>query len=253
MSEEWRYVLAAMLGVCMAAGFCVAAAELVWMFRRKALHRAALREMALSLSPVPPHMLLTFLLSGVWAALFATAYAIAPLHLPMSLPVLLVCLLLTDFAYYWEHRCAHRVPWLWRAYHAMHHGAPQYTVATAYRVSPLSYFLAPAFYLPLVLIGFHPLLVAMLQQCCFHWQAWLHTEMVGELGWLDRWFNTPASHRVHHSDAPEHRDRNLGAITLWWDHLFGTYAAPSEAIVYGIADTPAPRSLLDLYTSTWRN
>src|SRR6476659_3716209 len=178
MSEVWRELLAAALGICIAAGLVVALLELAWLRRHGRLDRAALREMALSLSPVPPHMVMSFALAGVWTALFGSAQHLAPWHWSLSAPVVAVAALATDFAYYWEHRCAHRVGLLWRAYHAMHHTAPQYAVATAYRVSPFSQLLAPAFYLPLVLLGFHPLLIVLLQQCCFHWQAWLHTEMV---------------------------------------------------------------------------
>ena len=35
--------------------------------------------------------------------------------------------------------------------HAVHHGSPDYTVATAYRLSLVNQFVAPLFYLPCVL------------------------------------------------------------------------------------------------------
>jgi sterol desaturase/sphingolipid hydroxylase (fatty acid hydroxylase superfamily) len=253
VSDAWRELLAAALGICIAAGLVVALLELVWLRRHGRLDRAALREMALSLSPVPPHFAMSLALAGVWTALFGTAHHLAPWHWPINAAVVALAAVATDLAYYWEHRCAHRIGLLWRAYHAMHHAAPQYAVATAYRVRPFSQLLAPAFYLPLVLAGVHPLLVVLLQQCCFHWQAWLHTEMIGELGWIDHWFNTPAAHRVHHSAALAHRDRNLGAVTLLWDRAFGTFATPSRDVEFGIAAVPAPRTWLDLYRAPWRH
>lgn len=33
--------------------------------------------------------------------------------------------------------------------------------------------------------------------------------MIGSLGKFDQWFTAPAAHRVHHSSALEHKDRNL--------------------------------------------
>jgi sterol desaturase/sphingolipid hydroxylase (fatty acid hydroxylase superfamily) len=233
VSFEWRYALAAMLGVCIAAGLFTALVELIWMARRGTLTRASICEMGRSLRPVPLLVLTSFALAGTWTALFTTAQTLAIAHFPVNAWTVLAALLAVDFSYYWEHRCAHKVGLLWRLYHRTHHSSPDYTVATAYRVNALSQFLAPAFYLPWVLLGFHPLLIVVLQQCAFHWQAWLHTELIGELGWPDRWFNTPAAHRMHHSVAPEHADRNLGAITLVWDRVFGSYVNSSSQIQYG--------------------
>jgi sterol desaturase/sphingolipid hydroxylase (fatty acid hydroxylase superfamily) len=58
-------------------------------------------------------------------------------------------------------------------------------------------------------------------------------------GW--RVGDTPAVHRIHHSTALNHQDRNLGAITPIWDRGFGTFAAPHETVDHGIAGV-APRA-----------
>ena len=108
------------------------------------------------------------------------------------------------------------------------------------------------FYLPWILLGFDPILVLGFQLFAFHYQAWLHTETIGPLGWLDRWLNTPANHRMHHSRARQHRDVNMGAILMIWDRLFGTYAAPEEAIRHGIPGVVPPESALALYLDPWR-
>jgi sterol desaturase/sphingolipid hydroxylase (fatty acid hydroxylase superfamily) len=250
--SDWRYALSALIGVCVAAGIVLGCNEIVWLRRRGQLDRERLREMAFSLSPLPLNIVVTLAMTGVWAALYSQAHAFAVANLPVNAITMLLALLAVDFSYYWEHRCAHRLPWLWGLYHAIHHSSPDYTIATAYRVSCINQIFSPAFYLPWILVGFHPLLIVAWQLVAFHYQAWLHTEMIGELGVLDAWFNTPAVHRVHHSSAPEHRDRNLGAITLLWDRLFGSYARPSAALRYGIAEVAPPRSLLGLYVDPWR-
>src|SRR5688572_5547421 len=105
------------------------------MRRRGRLTRAALREMFLSLSPLPPNVLVSIALSAWWVFVYSEAarFAIAPVT--TSLAMLLPALLLADLCYYLEHRTAHRLRPLWMLYHAMHHSSPDYTVATAYRVS----------------------------------------------------------------------------------------------------------------------
>jgi sterol desaturase/sphingolipid hydroxylase (fatty acid hydroxylase superfamily) len=253
MSADWKALLAMALGIVVACAFVTAVAELLWMARERRLTRAAWREMGLSLSLVPPNAAFALLTAGVWSSLFVEAQALAPRPLPVNAATVLLAFLAVDFSYYWEHRCAHRLRWLWNLYHAAHHSSPDYTVATAYRVSFLNQLLAPAFYLPWVLLGLHPLLVVSLQLVAFHYQAWLHTEWIGPLGAADRWLNTPAAHRLHHSAALAHRDRNLGAITLLWDRLFGTFAAAASIERYGIPGAPPPRTALAIYLQPWRS
>ena len=55
------------------------------------------------------------------------------------------------------------------------------------------------FFTPLFLLGFNPAsVVAVIGQNLLY-QYWLHTELIGRLGWFDRVFNSPANHRVHHA------------------------------------------------------
>jgi sterol desaturase/sphingolipid hydroxylase (fatty acid hydroxylase superfamily) len=206
----------------------------------------------MSLSLVPPNVLATILAGGAWAAIFLAAEARAWRPIEFGGPAAIAAFVAADLSYYWEHRCAHRVTLLWRLYHAAHHSSPDYTVATAYRVSFLNQLLAPAFYLPWVLLGLPAVLVLAFQLTCFHYQAWLHTESIGRLPWLDPWLNTPANHRVHHSTAARHRDRNLGAVLMAWDRLFGTYARPEEGLHYGIAGREAPDRWWEIYVQPWR-
>lgn len=251
-SIDIEVLLSLAIGMCIAAGLVIAAEEWRWLTKRGALTPAAKREMRLSLSLLPPNALMSVLMTPVWGAIFLGAMHAAPVHLELNAFTFLLAFLVADLTYYWEHRCAHRVPWLWRLYHAQHHSSPDYTIATAYRVSFLNQILSPAFYLPAVLLGFSPLLILGFQLVCFHYQAWLHTEMIGPLGFLDKVFNTPANHQIHHSIDARHRDRNFGAVLMIWDQLFGTYAPPAPALKYGIPGVPAPQSWLRIYLNPWR-
>ena len=240
------------VGFCMAAGLLAAWEEWKWMRATGRLTPRAKREMGMSLSLVPPNVLVTLFAGGVWSAIFLAAETRAAWHVEFGWLAAIAAFFAADVSYYWEHRCAHRVSVLWRLYHAAHHSSPDYTVATAYRVSFLNQLLAPAFYLPWVLLGLPAILVLAFQLTCFHYQAWLHTESIGRMPLLDPWVNTPANHRIHHSTADRHRDRNLGAVLMIWDRWFGTYAAPEDGLEYGIAGREAPRGWWDIYLQPWR-
>jgi len=247
-----KLAMSGVIGAAITAGLVVAVAELGWMSAAGRLQRANVKKMLQSLSPLPPNIVVSALMVPVWAQIYATASARAPMELPIGAATILLAFLAADLSYYWEHRCAHRVRPLWGLYHAIHHSSDAYTVATAYRVSFLNQLLAPAFYVPWILLGFEPLLIIGFQLLAFHYQAWLHTELIHRIPCLDAWLNTPANHRMHHSRADRHRDVNLGAILMIWDRLFGTYARPEDNLEYGIPGVAPPRSYLAVYTEPWR-
>lgn len=248
MTHDWHVVLAAAIALSIGAGVAIAIEELLWMKRRGRLTGAARREMAMSLSPLAPTVLVTLGLSGWWLFVYTEVARFAPVHFGQSLAALLPALLLVDLCYYVEHRCAHRLGPLWMLYHAVHHSSPEYTVATAYRVSFANQFIAPLFYLPCVLAGFEPLVVAGLQVFTIHYQAWVHTRAIGSLPLLDAFLNTPGNHRMHHDIAMPASGVNFGGIFVIWDRLFGTYAAPRAVRGFGIAGRPAPGNWRELYT-----
>jgi sterol desaturase/sphingolipid hydroxylase (fatty acid hydroxylase superfamily) len=67
---------------------------------------------------------------------------------------------------------------------------------------------------------------------------------------IEKWVISPAMHQIHHSDKPEHFDRNMGGSLAVWDRLFGTLYIPkqNEAINFGIgAETADFRSLAVIY------
>lgn len=247
-----RFVLSCFIAAALTAGIVVARAEWKWLKARGELTGDALRKMGLSLSALPPNVLVTVLMTPVWHAIYAMAATHAVIELPLTLLLIPVALLAADFSYYWEHRCAHRIGLLWALYHAYHHSADRYTVAVAYRVSFLNQLLAPAFYMPWILLGIDPLLMISMQLFVFHYQAWIHTELIGPINGFDSFFNSPMNHRAHHSQAGKHRLANLGGITLVWDRLFGTYVRPQQPFRYGIAGEAAPTTILGLYTKPWR-
>jgi len=89
--------------------------------------------------------------------------------------------------------------------------------------------LFPGSDVPIVLAGFHPLLVVSAFGIVLAYQQWIHTETITKLGWFDAVFNSPSNHRVHHATQPEYIDKNYGGILIIWDRLFGTYQKEGEA------------------------
>ncbi len=144
-----------------------------------------------------------------------------------------VALVGVDFIYYWWHRTSHRVNLLWAA-HAVHHQSEDYNLAVALRQAVLTPFTSLPFSLPLAMVGVPPLAYIAADSLSTLYQFWIHTELVGRLGPLEKVLNTPSHHRVHHARNPEYIDRNYGAILILWDRLFGTFAPERARPIYGI-------------------
>jgi alkylglycerol monooxygenase len=145
----------------------------------------------------------------------------------------LVAFVAVDFIYYWWHRASHRVNFLWAA-HVVHHQSEDYNLAVALRQGVLTPLTALPFALVLAVAGIPPLIYATAAALNTLYQFWIHTELVGSLGPLERVLNTPAHHRVHHARNPAYLDRNYAAVLIVWDRLFGTFAPEREAPRYGI-------------------
>jgi sterol desaturase/sphingolipid hydroxylase (fatty acid hydroxylase superfamily) len=133
-----------------------------------------------------------------------------------------------DFCYYLYHRSHHEVRLLWAA-HVNHHSSQHYHLATALRQSWSSPVTGFWFWLPLPLLGFHPLMVMTQQAISLIYQFWIHTELIDRLGPLEWVLNTPSHHRVHHATNTRYLDRNHGGILIIWDRLFGSFEAEQRA------------------------
>ena len=113
-----------------------------------------------------------------------------------------------DFFYYWFHRASHRIRWMW-ASHVTHHSSERLNLSTAFRQS-LTYPISGMwlFWLPLAWIGFDPLHIIAVVAINLGFQFFVHTQVIGKLGWVEKVFNTPSIHRVHHARNPGYIDRN---------------------------------------------
>ena len=235
--EGARDVLSALAwlsSALLALGIPFFVAELRKLKRGGALTLARMKGMATSAFCLLPATLVEVAFGVAMLSLFLATAALAPLPIAITPLSAVACFLLVDFVYYWEHRAGHVVNALWSAYHSVHHSADHFDQTVALRVSFVDFFVTPLFYLPLVLVGFPPLLVLACFGLVLAWQQWIHTETVGKLPWLDGWLNTPSNHRVHHGRNAAYLDRNMGGVLIIWDRLFGTYARETEKVEFGL-------------------
>lgn len=140
-----------------------------------------------------------------------------------------------DFTFYWHHRLSHEIRILWAA-HVNHHSSQKYNLTTALRQSWGEELYKYIWWIWLPLVGFHPLMIMIMQSFSLIYQFLLHTQAVKKLGFLELFLNTPSHHRVHHGSNATYLDRNHGAIFIIWDKMFGTFEAENSqvAVKYGI-------------------
>ena len=145
----------------------------------------------------------------------------------------ILAFLLVEFIFYWHHRFNHEVPFLWTIHHT-HHSSPWFNFITAGRLNWMGKFLGPLFYIPVILLGFSPETVTLMLALSLVYQIFVHTEMIGKLGWIEGILNTPSAHRVHHGSNEAYLDKNYGGILMVFDRLFGTYQAEEEKVKFGV-------------------
>ena len=141
-----------------------------------------------------------------------------------------------DFAAYWSHRLNHQVNYFWN-HHIVHHSSEEFNLGCALRQTISSWFsLGFLFLFPTALLGVPPEVIAVVSPLHLFAQYWYHTRLIGKLGFLEKIIVTPSHHRVHHAINQEYLDKNLAAIFITWDKLFGTFQEELDDVppVYGV-------------------
>ena len=179
-------------------------------------------------------------LHGVIIGIIAAGvYAVRLTTIPVSFhnwPSVVALFLLTDLAFYVDHRCSHRIRLMW-ASHSVHHSTDRMVTSAAFRLAWTPILSGVVlFYLPIVWIGYDPVWVYGVVSTSLTYQFFVHTEFGPHVRWLEWVINTPSAHRVHHASNPEYLDKNYGGVPLIWDHLFSSYQAelPHIPIRYGL-------------------
>jgi sterol desaturase/sphingolipid hydroxylase (fatty acid hydroxylase superfamily) len=158
---------------------------------------------------------------------------LTPLSIPMNLLTWILAFFAADLTYYWMHRIEHEQRILW-ALHSVHHSSKDYNLSVSFRLSIIEGLIEWIFLIPMILIGFSPFQAIVGLILVAQFQTWIHTERIGKLGWLDKIFNTPSVHRVHHGSNKKYLDKNYGGFLIIWDRIFGTYQKEEEKVIYGL-------------------
>lgn len=200
-------------------------------------------------------ILIKGLSAGAIGSVLMFAYSWSPISLSLEHPSTWVLgFFAVEFAYYWMHRMSHEVRYLW-ATHSVHHSPTVLILPVALRLGWTGEITGTwLFYVPLALLGFHPVLIVTLLILNLRFQFFLHTERVGRLGPLEWVFNTPSHHRVHHASNPEYIDKNYGGVLILFDRLFGTFANERSEIEirYGLTEPPNSHNPLRIVFHEWR-
>jgi sterol desaturase/sphingolipid hydroxylase (fatty acid hydroxylase superfamily) len=192
--------------------------------------------------------------AGVVAIPFVVAYNFRLFDFDQTTPLAVAALFLaTEFAYYWQHRAAHRIRWMW-ATHSVHHSATKLNLTAAIRLGWTGNISGSfLFFVPLAWLGFHPFSILSMLGINLIYQFFIHTEMAPRLGPLEWVLNTPAHHRVHHASNRSCLDKNYGGMLIIFDRLFGTFAeAPrDEKLRYGLIGVAPSRNPLRIAFGEW--
>jgi len=160
-------------------------------------------------------------------------YNMLPWRMEMNWWTLIACFICYDFCSYWSHRISHYNRFFW-ATHVVHHSAEHYNLTVAFRQSWVQHF-KTIFFIPVALMGFHPVIFFVANQLSTLYQFWVHTEAIGKLNpFIEKYFGTPSNHRVHHGSQEKYLDKNFGATFMIWDHIFGSFQYEEEKPIYGL-------------------
>lgn len=172
-------------------------------------------------------------------------YNLVPWRMELRWWTMIPCLVIFDFCSYWAHRISHFNRFFW-ATHVVHHTAESYNLTVSFRLSWVQHFKI-LFFLPVIFMGFHPVVIFIVNQIAVLFQFWQHTEYIKKLPRFIEWLIvTPSNHRVHHGSNEKYLDKNFGVIFLCWDKLFKTYEPEGEKVIYGIT-TKIDKTINPLY------
>lgn len=184
-------------------------------------------------------VLLTF---GAFHVLARVVYEVSHFDLIYTIPgfplQFLVLFVVVDLKNYFSHWVFHRVDALWKL-HEFHHSATEFCMLTRYRGHFLETAMKRMFdVIPFAIFGSVESYFAVTVLVEMH-QLALHSAYTSNWGWIGRYILvSPAAHRIHHSAASQHYDRNMGNTFIVWDRLFGTYHPPERVVDLGVDENP---------------
>jgi len=178
--------------------------------------------------------LLNLFIAASFYELFNYVYKhFAIFNIPNTWWVWLLLIMATDFVWYWYHRLGHEVNFFWAA-HIVHHQSEEFNLTVSARITTFQALVRGIFWCALPLIGFNPLMVAVILTVHGAYSFFTHTQLIPKLGWLEHILITPSLHGVHHASDEKYLDKNYGDVFTFWDKIFGTFQKEEEKPSYGL-------------------
>jgi sterol desaturase/sphingolipid hydroxylase (fatty acid hydroxylase superfamily) len=147
-----------------------------------------------------------------------------------------------DLGFYWGHRWAHEIPFLWR-FHAIHHSPEHVYFLISARAHPIDFvFIRLCGLIPIYILGLGApqsvqgtLVATLVMLVVTVWGFFIHANIRWRFGPLEWLIATPGFHHWHHTRF-EFRDRNFASMLPCWDWIFGTHHLPRNQwpSAYGI-------------------
>ncbi|MDQ6757788.1 MAG: sterol desaturase family protein [Bacteroidota bacterium] len=163
---------------------------------------------------------------------------------------------LEDLIFYIEHRIDHYCRLFW-AVHVTHHSSEEFNLTTGFRSSVLQPMYRFIYFIPLALLGFHPVDIVFMYSLTQIYGILVHTQYIHK---MPRWFEalmvSPSHHRVHHASNIRYLDKNMGMVLIIWDRLFGTFQeeVKEDPIKYGLTKPlDDPHHPAKIIFHEWRN
>ena len=163
---------------------------------------------------------------------------------------------LEDFAFYIEHRIDHYCRLFW-AVHVTHHSSEEFNLTTGFRSSVFQPVYRFVYFIPIVLMGFHPIDIVFMYSITQTYGILVHTKYINKMPrWFEAFFVSPSHHRVHHASNIRYLDKNMGMCLIIWDKMFGTFQKElaSDPIKYGLTKpVKNPDNPITIIFHEWQN
>jgi sterol desaturase/sphingolipid hydroxylase (fatty acid hydroxylase superfamily) len=184
---------------------------------------------------------------GIWASKFAI------FQTDLSWYWWVYGLIIYEFFYWIQHWLAHKIRLLW-CLHSPHHAPESMNMFVGFNHS----FLESIFYMPFFLgffpaiFGVRPEIIIVTNILDSIYGSFIHVSdhvIKGQLGFLEKFMQTPNHHRVHHAQNVIYMDTNYTSITLFWDYIFKTRQPIKEEIpiIYGITREVNTENFIDTH------
>ena len=160
-----------------------------------------------------------------------------------------------DLTFYIEHRIDHYCRFFW-AVHLTHHSSEEFNLTTGFRSSVFQPVYRFVYFIPVALMGFHPLDIVFMYSVTQTYGILVHTQYIKKMpAWFEAVFVTPAHHRVHHASNIRYLDKNMGMCLIIWDRMFGTFQdeLPEDPVKYGLTKPlENPNNLFNHVMHEWK-